>query len=127
HSRFARRQSTIGFIMSDTTLVTAPAPGRRRRWLRTLLWIACVFIVLLVAVYFVGTSSAFFQAVILPRIGKSLNATIKVSDASISPFKEVILHNLKVRTTGEQPLLTAPEVRARYVLMDIIRGDIHVD
>src|SRR5258706_5748072 len=113
--------------MSDTTLVTAPAPRPRRRWLRTLLWIVGLFMVLLVVVYFVGTSSVFFQAVILPRVSKSLHTNITVSDASISPFKEVILHNLKVRTTGEEPLVTAPEVRARYRLMNIIGGNIDVD
>ena len=113
--------------MSDTTPVTTPAPRTRRRWLRTLLWVFAVFILLLIAVYFVGTSSAFFQAVILPRVSKSLHATITVSDASISPFKEVILHNLKVQTTGQEPLVAAPEVRARYRLVDIIRGNIYVD
>lgn len=113
--------------MPDTTLVTAPAPRKRHRLLRTLLWIVGVFIILLVVVYFVATSSAFLQAVILPRASKSLNAKITVSDASISPFKEIILHNLKVQTTGEEPLVTAPEVRVRYHLMNIIGGNIDID
>jgi uncharacterized protein involved in outer membrane biogenesis len=86
-----------------------------------------LLILLLVAAYFVGTSSAFFKGVILPRASKALNADITVSEASISPFKEVVLSNLRVKTTGDEPLLTAPEVRARYSLMDIIRGNIKVD
>src|SRR5205814_8316745 len=42
-------------------------------------------------------------------------------------FKEVILHNLKVQPHGQETLVTAPDVRLRYSLMDIIRGNIHVD
>ena len=77
--------------------------------------------------YFVATSSAFFKGVILPRASKALNATITVSDASVSPFRQVVLHNLKVQTAGSEPLVTAPEVRLRYSLMDILGGNIHVD
>src|SRR6185503_20177135 len=74
-----------------------------------------------------GTSSAFFKSVVLPRVSSSLNAEVTVRDASISPFKEVVLKDLKVTPQGAEPLLTAPEVRARYHLLDIIRGNIHVD
>src|SRR5438876_309971 len=112
--------------MADTN-VTSPAPRKRRGWLRALAWIFIVLIVLVVAVYFVGTSSAFFKGVILPRVGKTMNAEVTVSEASIHPFKEVVLHNLKVQTRGAEPLVTAPEVRARYSLMDIMGGNIHVD
>src|ERR1035441_404914 len=56
-----------------------------------------------------------------------MNAQVTVSDASISPFSQVVLKDLKVQTTGAEPLLTATEGRLRYSLMDIIRGNIHVD
>jgi uncharacterized protein involved in outer membrane biogenesis len=102
-------------------------PKKRHRFLKTIVWIVCIFVVLLVAVYFVGTSSAFLKGVILPRVSKSMNADITVADASIHPFKEVVLHNLVVKTTGTEPLITAQEVHARYSLMDIIGGKIHVD
>jgi len=105
-----------------------PQPHRNRhRFLKAIVWIFCIFIVLIVAVYFVGTSSAFLKGVILPRVSKSLNAEITVADASIHPFKEVVLHNLVVKTTGDEPLVTAQEVHARYSLMDIIGGKIHID
>lgn len=107
--------------------VTSPAPRRKRSWLRAIAWIAGVLIVLLVVVYFVATSSAFFKGVILPRVSAALNANVTVSDASISPFKQVVLRNLKVQTTGAEPLVTAPEARLHYSLMDIIGGNIHVD
>ena len=112
--------------MADTTLVT-PAPKKRRGWLRAMVWAFGILIVLLVVAYFAATSSAFFQGVILPRVGKAMTAQVTVSDASISPFSQVILHNLKVQPTGAEPLVTAAEVRLRYSLMDIIKGNIRVD
>jgi hypothetical protein len=87
--------------MTDTTVGT-PAPKRRHGWLRAIAWIFGLLIVLLVVVYFVATSGAFFKGVILPRVGKAMNAEVTVSDASISPFSQVVLHNLKVQTTGHR-------------------------
>ncbi len=112
--------------MAEKSL-NAPAPRPKRRWLRGLVWVLGIFVVLLVALYFIGTSSAFFKGVILPRVGKSINADVTVTEASIRPFKEVILKNLKVQPKGAEPLLTASEARARYDLMDIIKGRIHVE
>ncbi len=112
--------------MADSTS-SAPAAPKRRRWPRIVGMIVLIFILLLVAAYFVGTSSAFFKGVILPKVSAALNAKVTVSDASISPFKQVVLHNLKVETTGPEPLLTASEVSLHYSLMDIMRGNIHVD
>jgi uncharacterized protein involved in outer membrane biogenesis len=112
--------------MADTN-VSSPAPKKRRSWLRLLLGIIAVLVVLLVVVYFVATSSAFLKGVILPRASKAMNANITVSDASISPFSQVILRDLKVQTTGTEPLVSAQEARLRYSLMSIIRGKINVD
>src|SRR5579859_2423861 len=112
--------------MADAT-VSSPPPRRSRRWLRAIAWIVGILILLVVVVYFVGTSSAFFKGMILPKVSKALNATVTVSEASISPFSQVLLHDLKVQTTGSEPLVTAPEVRLRYSLMDIIGGHINVD
>src|SRR5437899_4953037 len=93
--------------------MTVPAVPKRRRWLRLLAWIVLALILLLVVVYFVATSSAFFKGVILPKVGKGMNATITVSDAAISPFHQVVLRGLKLQTTGSEPLFTATEVRGR--------------
>lgn len=112
--------------MKDSTPVS-PALKKKHGWLRAIVWIFGVLVVLLVVLFFVATSSSFFKGTILPRVGKAMNAQITVSDASISPFKQVILRDLKVQTTGTEPLVTAAEVRLRYSLMDIIRGKIHVD
>jgi uncharacterized protein involved in outer membrane biogenesis len=102
-------------------------PRRRRGWLRAIGWVAGILIVLVIVLYFVATSSAFLKGVILPRASKAVGAEITVSDASISPFSQVVLHDLKVRTTGTEPLVSAQEVRLRYSLMDIIKGNIHVE
>src|SRR5512140_1213061 len=111
----------------STTNVSTPPPPVRRKWLRLLVWAFGGLCIALVALYFIGTSAAFFKGVILPRAGKALNATITVSDASISPFSQVVLTDLKLQTTGSEPLLTAREVRLRYSLMDILKGNIKVE
>jgi hypothetical protein len=112
-------------MANDT--VAPSSPPKKRRFLRILLWIVGVFVILIAAVYFVGTSSAFLKGFILPRVSKSINADVTVSEASLHPFKEVVLKDLKVQPTGQEPLLTAPQVVLRYSLMDIIGGNIHVD
>jgi len=112
--------------MADTN-VSSPAPRKRHGFLRAIGFIFLILIVLLVVAYFVGTSSAFFRGMILPKVSKAMNAQVTVSDASISPFSHVVLHDLKVQTTGSEPLVTAPEVRLRYSLFDIIGGHINVE
>src|SRR5438046_1288939 len=102
-------------------------PVKRRSWRRKLLTIAGALLVLLVISYFVATSAAFFKGVILPRVGKALNAEITVGDASLSPFSHVVLRQLTIKTTGAEPLLQANEVRLRYSLWSIIGGKIKVD
>lgn len=98
---------------------------KKPRWGRRLAIVAGVLVVLLVAVYFVGTSAFFLKSFILPKVGKSMNATITVGDADISPFSAVTLRDLKVTTTS--PLVEAREVRLRYSLSDILKGNINVN
>ena len=91
------------------------------------MWFGIIFLILLLVLYFVATSAAFLRSVILPRVGKSMNSTITVGDASISPFSQVVLKDLKVTPDGKETLLTAQELRARYSLFKIIGGNIKVD
>ena len=102
-------------------------PVKRRSWRGKLLTIAGALLVFLIIFYFVATSTAFFKGVILPRVGKALNAEITVGDASLSPFSQVVLRQLAIKTTGAEPLLQANEVRLRYSLWSIVRGNIKVD
>lgn len=106
---------------------SSAAPQHKRRWLRVLGIVLGVLIVLLVLAYFTVTSSAFVKGVILPRVGKAMNADITAGEAGVSPFSQIILKNLKVQTTGTEPLLTANEVRLKYHLFDILGGNIAVD
>ncbi len=97
-----------------------------RRWLR---WVGIVFgvlVVLLVVGYFVGTSEWALKSVILPKVSKAMNAEVTVEGASISPFSSVNLIGLKVTKKGTDPVVTAKEVRLRYSLMDIIKGNLNV-
>ena len=102
-------------------------PVKRRSWRRRLLILGGGLVGLLVILYFVATSAAFLKSVVLPRVSKALNAEITVGDASLSPFSQVVLRQLNVKTTGAEPLLQATEVRLRYSLWSIIRGNIKVD
>jgi hypothetical protein len=106
--------------------IDAEEPSPRSRWFRKLAMILGIVTALLVIIYFVATSSAFLKGVVLPRAGQSLHAEITVQDASISPFSRVTLRKLEVKTTGAEPLITVEEVRARYDLLAILRGNIQV-
>jgi hypothetical protein len=114
--------------MADVkTSEVKPAPRKRGVWWRVLLCIVGIIVVLLVVAYFVATSSSFLQHQILPRVSASLGANVTVSSAEIHPFSGVVLHDLKVQSTNQPALLTAPEASVSYSLMDIIGGKIHVD
>src|SRR5947207_9245733 len=103
-----------------------PPPRRKRRGLRIFGIVIVAILLLLVAAYFVGTSEAFVKSVVLPKVSKSMNAQITADSASISPFSHVRFRNLKVVTTGSEPLMTAQEVDAKYSLMKIIGGNMVV-
>src|SRR5438105_8278352 len=109
-----------------TEATASPTPVKRRRWLRLFSFILLGWLLLLLIVSFVATSSFFFEGAVLPRVSKAVNATITVGSASISPFSQVVLRGLKVQTTGPDTLLTAREARVRYSLRDIIGGKINV-
>ena len=107
--------------------VNPSVPKKGRKWLRLLGWCLGGLLVLLVVVYFVATSAAFLKGFILPRVAKAVNADITLSDASVSPFSQIVLKDLKVKTSGTEPLVAVPEMRLRYSLMDIIGGKINVE
>lgn len=114
--------------MTDENLSAGkPKPRKRFGWLKTLGWVVAVLLVLVVAAYFVVTSSGFLKAVILPKVSKAINADVTVTDASLSPFRSIVLHGFKVQARGAEALVTAQQLRARYALISILRGKIIVD
>ena len=108
--------------------LTAPAPVKKRRgWLRLLFGAAVILLILIVAVYFIVTSSAFLKSAVLPRVSQAIGAEVTVSDASIHPFSEIELSNLKVQAKDQPPLITAPAIRIRYHLWDVLHGNLRAD
>ncbi len=102
-------------------------PARRPTWPRVLGWIVLCLVILLIILYFVVTSQPFFKGVILPRVSSSLHAKVSVASASIHPFSRVDLRQVRVQTTGPEPLFQADEVRLVYSLFAIMRGNYRVD
>ncbi|MBI2927087.1 MAG: DUF748 domain-containing protein [Verrucomicrobia bacterium] len=113
--------------MSENENEISYTPSAGAKWLRRLLVAAGVAAVTLVIAYFTVTSTAFLKAVVLPKVGQAIQGEVTVSDATISPFSQVILRQLKVRTTSSEPLLQADEVRVRYALFDLLGGAIKLD
>ncbi|RME94435.1 MAG: AsmA family protein, partial [Verrucomicrobia bacterium] len=112
--------------MTSPSAPAQPAP-KRRRFLRFALWGLALLVVLVVALYFVATSSAFLKSVILPRVSQRLGAEVTVESASIKPFSRIRLANLTVRTTGDPPLLSVREAAVQYSLWDILRGNYRIE
>ncbi|MBL9138653.1 MAG: AsmA family protein, partial [Verrucomicrobiales bacterium] len=84
-------------------------------------------VVLLLIGYFVVTSSGFAKAVVLPKVGAALNATVEAESISLSPFSSVEIRKLKVTPQGRETLATVDLARVRYSLFAIIGGNIDVD
>lgn len=97
------------------------------RWSKILGIAAAALLVLLVALYFVGTSSAFLKAMVLPKVGASMGSDITASDIELSPFKRVVLRDLKVTPKGGQPLVYAKAVSVEYNLGAILKGSMNFD
>lgn len=97
-------------------------PRRGRRWLKVLIAGA----VLLVALYFVVTSDPFLKAVALPRVSQAINGRLTAGKVSLSPFSQLALKQVKLETTGAEPLFQADEVRVRYGLLGLLGGKVDV-
>jgi uncharacterized protein involved in outer membrane biogenesis len=103
---------------------------KQRSWLQRALliaaWIAGVLAILLVVAYPVVTSSGFIKRVILPRVSAAIHADVTVTDISVHPFSKITVRGLKVQAKGQEPVVTAPEIRASYSLWSILRGNLRV-
>ena len=96
--------------------------SRLRRALPIAAWGAGVLALLTLAAYLVVTSSGFIKRVILPRVSAAIHADVTVTDISVHPFSKITVRGLKVQAKGQEPVITAPEVRAGYSLWSILRG-----
>lgn len=86
-----------------------------------------VVVVLLIAAYFVVTSSGFIKAVVLPRVGAALNAEVRAETVTLSPFSSVELRNVTVVPNGSEQLASADLARVRYDLWAMMRGNMNID
>ena len=98
----------------------------RQRALPIAAWAAGVLVILLVAAYFIVTSSGFIKRVILPRVSAAIHADVTVTDISVHPFSKITVRGLKVQAKGQEPFITAPELRASYSLWSILHGNLRV-
>ncbi len=98
----------------------------RSSLLRRLSIVAGILIVLSVVLFFVATSGGFIRAVVLPRVGDAINAKLTAGEISLSPFSQLRLRQVKVETTGAEPVFQAEEVLVRYKLSAILGGNIDV-
>ena len=108
--------------MSETKskIHTPPGDGGRRKLMYIAGALVVLVVVALIAAWFVVTSGGFFKGVILPRVGKALNAEIAVSEAQIRPFSKTTLRGLQVTPRGGDSLLTAREISARLRLLAML-------
>ena len=113
--------------MAEPMFIIAKPRKRAHRWLQFFAALVMVLMVLIVVAFLFLTNPAFIHDVVLPRLGKAINANVTVSSISFDPFKQIVLHDLKVQAIGQAPVFTAPEVSVRYHLWDILRGKLHVD
>ena len=108
------------------SLIKVKESSPRSTWRRKLFRGVVVVFLLGVALYFVVTSEMFFKRVILPQVGNALKADVRVAQARFSPFRSVVLQDLKIHPRGAEPLLSVKEIRLRYSLLSILRGKIDV-
>jgi hypothetical protein len=87
-----------------------------------LLRAAVALALLLTALYFALTSTAFVRRFVLPPLGKWIGAEITVTDTVIRPFSRFELRELRVQAGQHEPVLEIAELRARYDGWALLRG-----
>jgi len=109
------------------TTIASLTIEKQRSWLQRALpiaaWVAGVLVILTLVAYLVVTSSGFIKRVILPRVSAAIHADVTITDISVHPFSKITIRGLKVQAKGQEPVITAPEVRASYSLWSILRGN----
>ena len=73
------------------------------------------------------TSAAFLKSAVLPRVRQADRRGSHRERRRDSFFSGIELSNLKVQAGSQPPLITAPEIRVRYHLWDILNGNLRVD
>lgn len=86
-----------------------------------------ILVVLILALYFVVSSSWFLKSVVIPRVGAALNSKLIVGDITLRPFAELTIDQIKLTPNGAETLFTAKKINAKYSLLAILRGNLTVE
>jgi hypothetical protein len=100
-----------------TKKIRVKRPLRQR-----LLLVGAALALLLVALYFALTSTAFVRRFVLPPLGELIGAEITVADTVIRPFSRFELRDLRVQTGQHEPVLEIAELRVSYDGWALLRG-----
>jgi hypothetical protein len=113
--------------MSDTQNDNRTVPGVKRpgRGRKLLLGLA-ILVLLLVLGGFIATTSPFLKAVVLPRVSAALGAEISVGSIRLSPWSQLLMKDVTLRTAGAEPLLQVKEARVKYRLPELLGGSIRI-
>jgi hypothetical protein len=109
-----------------TQIIIKSPPARRGQWKRRVGWAGAALLLLGVVFYFFVTSNWFVQRVVLPQVSAALQMDVTVAQASLSPWRRVVLRELKVQPKHDEVLLQVREIRVRYSLLALLRGRIDV-
>ncbi|RME96601.1 MAG: AsmA family protein [Verrucomicrobia bacterium] len=93
-------------------------PGRWKRWLIRL----AVLLVLLVGLYFVGTSGYVLRQVVLPWMTRDWQGSLHAGSIEWSPFSRLHATDVELRDADGEPVFTAREIEARYSLLSLWRN-----
>ena len=88
--------------------------------------VAGALALLIVAGYFIFTSSFFICKVILPITGSFLKMEIKADAVKLSGLSKVTIKNLKVTPTGEETILEANELKVELNKLDLSFGSFSI-
>ncbi|MBE7503747.1 MAG: hypothetical protein HS113_26365 [Verrucomicrobiales bacterium] len=99
---------------------------RRSRRFKRRIGYAVGLVTLLLLSYFVLSNSWFLKTFVLPRVAAATGTQLSVAHISLQPFSRLQLKQVRVETTGEQPLLRADEITVRYHLLRLLRGQVAV-
>jgi hypothetical protein len=109
-----------------SSLTIEKGRSRLQMAIRMAVWLFLGLALLLIVGYMVVTSPGFIKRFILPRVSAAIHADVTVAEISVHPFSKITVRGLKVQVKGQEPLLTAPEIRASYSLGSILRGNLRV-
>lgn len=104
----------------------SPGMIRRSRRFKRRIGYAVGLVILLLLSYLVLSNSWVLKTFVLPRIAAATGTQLSVADISLRPFSRLQLRQVRVETTGEQPLLRADEITVRYHLLRLLRGQVAV-